>query len=81
MARVIFGSDFLRQTGGQAEVEDAARSYSDLLHELQSRLPGLEEDTLKRLAIAIDGVIIHDPLLQTFSNDSELVFMPRMASG
>lgn len=81
MARVIFGSDLLRQTGGQAEVEVAARSYRDLLHELQRRFPELEEDTLQKLAIAIDGVIIHEPLLQTFSKDSELVFLPRMASG
>jgi molybdopterin converting factor small subunit len=81
MARVIFGSDLLPQTGGQGEVEVAARNYRDLLLELQRRFPQLGDDTLEKLAIAIDGVIIHEPLLQTFSADSELVFVPRIAAG
>lgn len=81
MARVIFGSDLLSQTGGLGEVEVTARSYRDLLLELQRLFPALADGTLEKLAIAIDGVIIHEPLLQTFGEHSELVFVPRIAAG
>ncbi|MFT5335617.1 MAG: hypothetical protein ACI9GB_003536, partial [Halioglobus sp.] len=31
--------------------------------------------------IAIDGVMIHSPLLETFGPNSELVFIPKIAGG
>ena len=37
--------------------------------------------TLEKMAVAIDGMIIHEPLLQRFGEDSELVFVPRIAGG
>ncbi len=81
MARVVIPSDLQRLTGDRAEVEVAARSYRELLPELCRRFPGLEHEALGKMAIAIDGVIIQEPLLQRFDDNSELVFVPRIAGG
>ncbi len=80
MARVVFASDLQRHTGA-AEVQVAARCYRDLLAELCRRFPDLDPEQLDKMAVAIDGVIIHEPLLQQFGEDSELVFVPRIAGG
>lgn len=81
MARVLIPSDLQRFTGGQGSVEVNTRSYRDLLAELCHRFPDLDRERLEKMAIAIDGVIIHEPLLQGFTDDSELVFVPRIAGG
>jgi hypothetical protein len=31
--------------------------------------------------VAIDGVLVHTPLLETFEPDSELVFIPKITGG
>jgi len=77
----VFTSDLQRYTGGVAEVEVSALRYRDLIDELCAEFPALEEETLRKLALAIDGVIIHTPLLETFSSNSELVFIARIAGG
>ena len=81
MARLLIPSDLQRFTGGAGSVEVSARSYRELLDELYRRFPEWDGETLEKMAIAIDGVIIHEPLLQRFADDSELVFVPRIAGG
>ena len=81
MTRVTIPSDLQRYTGGLAQVEVDARSYRELLPELCRRFPDLDGGALEKMAVAIDGMIIHEPLLQRFGDDSELVFVPRIAGG
>lgn len=81
MPRVTFPADLQRYTGGAAEVEVRALNYRDLLQELSRRYPALDPGSLRRLALAIDGVVIHEPLLESFRPDSELVLVPRIAGG
>jgi hypothetical protein len=81
VARVLIAADFQRLTNSEGSVEVSARNYRDLLTELYRRFPELEREVLEKMAIAIDGVIIHEPLLQRFDDDSELVFVPRIAAG
>ena len=81
MARVNFSSDLRRYTGGVATVEVSALNYQDLLDELSQRFPGLAEEAMRKLALAVDGRVIHSPLLETFDSDSELIFVPRIAGG
>lgn len=81
MARVVIPSDLQRQTEGLAQVEVSARSYRELVPELCRRFPDLDRAALEKMAVAIDGMIIHEPLLQRFGDDSELVFVPRIAGG
>lgn len=81
MAKVTFPSDLQRFTGGAVEVEVSARNYRDLVAELCDRFPALTEEALSKQAIAIDGIIIHSPLLESFHSDSELVLFARIAGG
>lgn len=82
MARVVFfSSDIQRYTDGAKEADVSARNYRDLVAELCRRFPGLSEELVRKYALAIDGAIIQTPLLETIKEDSELVFIPRIAGG
>jgi hypothetical protein len=81
MARVIFSSALQRFTNGTKEIEVFARRYQDLVPELHQHFPALTADIIGKHSLAIDGLIIHTPLLETFNPDSELVLIPRIAGG
>ena len=81
MAKVIFPTDMQRYTNGTAVAEVSADRYSDLVIELCRQFPRLTEETIRNQALAIDGMIIQDPLLESFRPDSELVFFARIAGG
>ncbi len=70
-----------QQAQGVAETVVAARRYPDLVLELCRRFPRLSEEVVRKQALAIDGMIIHEPLVETFEADSELVFVARIAGG
>jgi molybdopterin converting factor small subunit len=80
MAKVIFSSELQKLTREeQAEVD--ALSYRELVTALEKRYPDLAADTLRKMAIAIDGEIIHDPLLEQLAPDSEIHFLYRISGG
>lgn len=81
MAKVTFPMDLQRYTGGAVEAEVSAGNYRDMVAELCRRFPALTEEALSKQAIAIDGMIIHSPLLESFPNDAELVFFAKIAGG
>jgi iron-sulfur cluster repair protein YtfE (RIC family) len=81
MARVIMHSDMSRCCGGDRELDVAATSYRELVAELCERYDGLSEELVRKHAIAIDGMIVHEPLLERFGADSELVFVAKIAGG
>jgi hypothetical protein len=78
---VILSSDLLRYTNGAREITVSASSYRDLVAELLQRFPTMTEAIIAKHALAIDGIIIQTPLLETFKPDSELVFVARIAGG
>lgn len=80
MATVSFPSN-LRRLTGEAQVTVAAGAYRDLINELCARYPELSEEVLRKQAIAIDGRVVQEPLLETFGADSELVFVTKIAGG
>jgi hypothetical protein len=80
MALVVFSSE-LQVFTGEAETHVKAVVYRDVVKELLSRYPRLEEEKLLEMAIAIDGEIIHDPLLEEVPEDSELHFLYRISGG
>lgn len=80
MALVRFSTDLRRITGVE-EITVASRSYRELIEELLKRYEGLDEETLTRMAVSIDGALIHDPLLETFDEASEVIFLYRIAGG
>ncbi len=70
-----------RYTDGRSEVVLAASSYRELIAELCSYFPSLTEELICKHALAIDGIIIHTPLLESFHKDAELVFFAKIAGG
>ncbi len=81
MAKVILSAEMSRQAESASEVEVTSRRFPDLVGELLSRFPGLSEELVRKQSLAIDGMIVHEPLLETFEDDSELVFVARIAGG
>ena len=51
----------------------SAGSYRELVRELCRRFPELTEEAIGTQALAIDGMIIQTPLLETFDAHSELM--------
>ena len=80
MAIVVFSSE-LRKLTGEDQTRVKATVFRDIVAELTARYPDLEEDKLFEMAIAIDGVIIHTPLLETVPADGELHFLHRISGG
>jgi len=78
---VHFPDYLLRYTSNQHEVVVSASSYRDLVRQLDLRFPGIEEILLTKVAVAIDGQIIHDPYLDELQADSEVYFMSRLEGG
>lgn len=81
MATVMIPADLQGHTGGAAELEVSALNYRDLVAELCRRYPALTEEAIRKQALAIDGMIIHSPLLEAFDKDAELVFFTKIAGG
>ncbi len=80
MATVLFYGE-LRRLTGTARVEVDARDYPALVAELVERFEPVTEALLHRQALAIDGRVIAEPLLQRFESGSELVFVAKIAGG
>ena len=81
MATVVITGDMRLYTGGREEAEVEATSYRAAVRELQQQFPALTDAVLEKFSVAIDGVMIQSPLLETFEVDSELVFIPKIAGG
>lgn len=80
MALVVFSSE-LQQFTGEAACRVEQAIFKDIVDELVARYPKLDEQQLLEMAIAIDGEIIHNPLLERLEPNSELHFMYRIAAG
>jgi molybdopterin converting factor small subunit len=80
MALVIFSSELQKFTREEQANVDAL-NYRDLVSALADRYPDLRSDALSKMAVAIDGEIIHDPLLEQLAPDSEIHFLYRISGG
>jgi sulfur carrier protein ThiS len=81
MARVYFTAELARHTRGVRTLETDAATFRELLIDLESRFPGIEARIVGRVAVAIDGDIIHDPFLDPIAPDSEVHFLHRISGG
>ncbi len=81
MVSVLLAPGMRVCTGGEVEVEIEATGYRAAVRELQQKFPALTDDMFAKCSIAIDGVQVQTPLLETFEADSELVFIPKIAGG
>ena len=81
MATVILPAQFARWTGGTERIDIDVRDVRQLIRALDERFPGLGDKLRDGTAIAIDGEIIHDPLLEPIEPDSEVHFLPPVSGG
>ena len=80
MALVVFSSELQRLTGDTSVVLDVS-DYRQLISALERRYPGLRAEELLKMAIAIDGDIVQDPLLESIGDNSEVHFLFRISGG
>ncbi len=80
MAIVFFSSE-LQQFTGEERAEVSALNYRDLISELAGRYELLSREKLSDMAVAIDGVIIADPLLETVGPETEIHFLHFISGG
>ena len=80
MALVIFSSELQKLTGEEQTRVDA-EVFKDIVTEISNQYSALEHDELMKMAVAIDGEIIHTPFLEKVAATSEVHFLYRISGG
>jgi sulfur-carrier protein len=81
MAHVTLTGNLRQLTGGIAEIEVEAASVRQLLARLGADYPALAPHLEQGVAVAIDGQIYQDALLQEIGAGSEVHILPQIAGG
>ncbi len=81
MARVTLIGNLRQYTGGVTELEIEANSIRQLFQRLGERYPELAPHLEEGLAVAIDGQIYQDTLIQPIEPDSDVQILPQIAGG
>ena len=80
MAIVIFSSELQKLTGEERTHVDS-EVFKDIVTEISNQYSALEHDELMKMAVAIDGEIIHTPFLEKVAPSSEIHFLYRISGG
>ena len=81
MAHVTLIGTLRQFTGGVTELEVDAATVRQLFAKLGERFPELTPHLEQGMAVAIDGQIYQDALLQPIARDSEVHVLPQIAGG
>jgi sulfur-carrier protein len=81
MARVVLIGNLAQITGGVAEFQLSATSVKQLFQQLAELHPALAPHLEEGVAVAIDGQIYQDALLEPIAPDSEVFILPQIAGG
>jgi sulfur-carrier protein len=81
MARVVLIGNLAQLTGGAAELQLSVTSVKQLFEQLAERYPALGRHLDDGVAVAIDGQIYQDSLLEPIGPDSEVFVLPQIAGG
>ena len=81
MAHVVLIGNLRQYTGGVTELEVAASSVRQLCARLGEKFPELAPHLEEGLAVAIDGQIYQDALLEPIGEKSEVHVLPQIAGG
>ncbi|MBW2280044.1 MAG: MoaD/ThiS family protein [Deltaproteobacteria bacterium] len=81
MATVVFSSGLQRYTGGVERVNVDATDVRGLIAALDTRFPGIGQVIGSGMAVAIDGEIIPDAMLEAVPPDGEVHFLPPIGGG
>src|SRR5439155_4455830 len=81
MPRVVLVGNLAQLTGGVAEFELSATSVKQLYQQLTELHPAIGPHLETGVAVAIDGQIFQDALLEPIGQDSEVFLLPQIAGG
>jgi molybdopterin converting factor small subunit len=81
LATIFFPKSFQAQTGGIDQVEVEALDIRGVFRALEARFPALGDRLRGGIAVAIDGEIVNDPLLEPVGPDSQIHFLPPISGG
>jgi predicted phage tail protein len=83
MARVILTGDLGRRfAGGEVEIRVAGDNVRRVVRALEERYPGIAQHLESEgMAVAIDGVVHQDALLEEVGPDSEVYFLQAIRGG
>ena len=82
MAKVVLQREVAREFAqGETEFEITAADVRQLIRLLELKFPGIRDRLSERTAVAIDGEIFQDPLLQSIDKNSEVYFLPAIEGG
>ena len=81
MARVVLIGNLAQVTGGVAEFDLSATSVQQLFRQLGELHPALAPHLESGVAVAIDGQIFQDALLEPIGANSEVFLLPAIAGG
>ena len=81
MAKVVLIGNLAQLTGGIAEFQLAVSSVKQLFDQLGALHPELRRHLDDGVAVAIDGQIYPDSLLEPIAPDSEVYLLPQIAGG
>lgn len=81
MARVVLIGNLAQLTGGAAEFDLPATSVKQLFRQLTDLHPALGPHLEEGVAVAIDGQIYQDALLEPIGADSEVFVLPQISGG
>jgi molybdopterin converting factor small subunit len=81
MARVTLVGNLAQIAGGVAEYDLSVTSVKQLFEQLAELHPMLGRHLEDGVAVAIDGQIYQDALLEPIGSDSEVFVLPQIAGG
>ncbi len=81
MIRVVLTGNLRRLVGGAREIELEAGTIGQLFRALSERYPLIERHLEQGVAVAIDGAIFQDALLEPIPPGAEVHLMPQIAGG
>jgi molybdopterin converting factor small subunit len=81
LATIVIPPLLRRHTRGAEHLELDVADVRGLFRALDERFPGIAEVLRDEVAVAIDGEIVSDPLLEPIEPDSEVHFLPKIGGG
>jgi len=81
MAHIALMGNLRQYTGGISELELDAANIRQLFRKLGERFPELAPHLEEGLAVAIDGQIYQDALLEPIAAGAEVHLLPQIAGG
>ena len=66
---------------GETELEIEGGTVRELVRGLDSRFPGIAAAIAEGMAIAVDGEIIQNAMLEAVRPDSEIYLLPKIGGG